>query len=325
MYDRFLIRKEVLPVSDREIGNLLQLKKQRNYSSIPLTDELILHIKELSYNVTIPQEVLDLIRDIRVFLRDELEPPIYVSDRRLVKAMDLLKVSAVTNGRAHVSLVDTLLLSNILWYSPDERKVIKKFLWNKIIRDDETKSFRYIFESLKSSIIKTLEDSSTIPLVNQISELESLSKILAKKIIMTKMILKDFNQHFWISTTDLIQLRQQLGPKANSNIEELEKLMIHCNSLIIAIGSDEIDKLNFLKSTIDSSSSSLTGKYSLDDDNDDNDDNNNDDDDDSVILSSIELAYTKKEAMKLLTKDKYNVWKKRKNQRVKKRNSIDDY
>jgi len=314
----------VLPVSDREVGNLLQLKKQRNYSSIPLTDELILHIKELSYNVTIPQEVLDLIRDIRVFLRDELEPPIYVSDRRLVKAMNLLKVSAVTNGRAYVSLVDTLLLSNILWYSPDERKVIKKFLWNKIIRDDETKSFQYIFESLKSSIIKTLEDSSTIPLVNQISELESLSKILAKKIIMTKMILKDFNQHFWVSTTDLIQLHQQLGPKANSNIEELEKLMIYCNSLIIAISSDEIDKLNFLKSTIDSSSSSsLTGKYSLDDDNDDNDDD--DDDDDSVILSSIELAYTKKEAMKLLTKDKYNVWKKRKNQRVKKRNSIDDY
>jgi len=42
--------------------------------------------------VTVPEDVLGLLADLREMLQDTMEPPVYVSDRRLVKAIALLKV-----------------------------------------------------------------------------------------------------------------------------------------------------------------------------------------------------------------------------------------
>lgn len=39
-----------------------------------------------------PDEVLGLLADLRELLQNKMEPPVYVSDRRLVKAIALLKV-----------------------------------------------------------------------------------------------------------------------------------------------------------------------------------------------------------------------------------------
>lgn len=53
--------------------------------------------------VEVPGDVIQLITDLRCHLQDRMEPPVYVSDRRLVKAMSLLRVAAYTNGRKAVS------------------------------------------------------------------------------------------------------------------------------------------------------------------------------------------------------------------------------
>jgi MoxR-like ATPase len=42
--------------------------------------------------VSVPDEVLGLLADLRDLLQNKMEPPVYVSDRRLVKAIALLKV-----------------------------------------------------------------------------------------------------------------------------------------------------------------------------------------------------------------------------------------
>ena len=39
----------------------------------------------------VPEEVLDLLADLRKHLQEECEPPVYVSDRRLVKSLALLQ------------------------------------------------------------------------------------------------------------------------------------------------------------------------------------------------------------------------------------------
>ena len=44
--------------------------------------------------VKVPSEVIDLLADLRTYLQEKCEPPVYVSDRRLVKALNLLQVSA---------------------------------------------------------------------------------------------------------------------------------------------------------------------------------------------------------------------------------------
>ena len=40
----------------------------------------------------VPEDVLDLLADLRKHLQEESEPPVYVSDRRLVKSLALLQV-----------------------------------------------------------------------------------------------------------------------------------------------------------------------------------------------------------------------------------------
>jgi len=44
------------------------------------------------------------------FVQEKIEPPVYVSDRRLVKAIQLLQVAAFCNGRNSVSEYDVLLM-----------------------------------------------------------------------------------------------------------------------------------------------------------------------------------------------------------------------
>lgn len=41
----------------------------------------------------VPEEIINLLSDVRTFLQDKCEPPVYVSDRRLVKAVAIMQVS----------------------------------------------------------------------------------------------------------------------------------------------------------------------------------------------------------------------------------------
>jgi MoxR-like ATPase len=51
--------------------------------------------------VRVPAQVIQLVTDLRTYLQEKVEPPVYVSDRRLVKSIQLLQVSATTGGRHH--------------------------------------------------------------------------------------------------------------------------------------------------------------------------------------------------------------------------------
>lgn len=61
-------------------------------------------------------------------LQEKCEPPVYVSDRRLVKAVALMQVAAYTCGRSRVAEYDCLLLRHILWQRPDEAERIYDWL-----------------------------------------------------------------------------------------------------------------------------------------------------------------------------------------------------
>ena len=50
--------------------------------------------REATQKVAVPEEIVNLLSDVRSFLQEKCEPPVYVSDRRLVKALALLQVSS---------------------------------------------------------------------------------------------------------------------------------------------------------------------------------------------------------------------------------------
>ena len=53
-------------------------------------------------SVDVPESVIDILTSLRNYLQDKCEPPVYVSDRRFMKAVQLLQVVAFGDGRDEV-------------------------------------------------------------------------------------------------------------------------------------------------------------------------------------------------------------------------------
>ncbi len=127
LYDRFLVRYHVGPVTDEGFVKLLDLRGQAKPAidaALMLTPSDLEHIHAAAMMVTVPAEVASLLTAMRKHCRDEKIP---VSDRRWRKALFLLQVAAHTNGRAVVSVWDCWLLQHCLWHRPEE--ITNLFEW----------------------------------------------------------------------------------------------------------------------------------------------------------------------------------------------------
>jgi len=54
--------------------------------------------------VDVPDAVIELLTGLRDYLQDKCEPPVYVSDRRFMKSINMLQVAAFADGRSKVRL-----------------------------------------------------------------------------------------------------------------------------------------------------------------------------------------------------------------------------
>ncbi len=107
-YDRFLMRLPVAPVSGDEFGRLLDVAAAPPpLLAAPLREHDRESIARAARAVRVDGEVKDLIAELRARLADEQA---YVSDRRWVKIVWLLKVAAASEGRTAVALWDLWLL-----------------------------------------------------------------------------------------------------------------------------------------------------------------------------------------------------------------------
>lgn len=121
LFDRFLLRLHVGPVSAEGFRALLDLRGQSQPAIPPelrLTAAELLAIREAADAVEVPNDVIALLVELRTFCAAE---QIEVSDRRWRKLLKLMQVSALTNGRAKVSVWDAWLLQHCLWTEPDQR------------------------------------------------------------------------------------------------------------------------------------------------------------------------------------------------------------
>ncbi len=127
LYDRFLCRYQVHPVSERAFEDLLQLKD--TCSPEPdvmdrLDRKTIETIQQQAQRLPLSKEVIELLTSIRKFLQ---ENRLAVSDRRWRKVVKLLKVSAFTNEQEAVTVWDCWLLQHCLWDAPEQRKLIAQW------------------------------------------------------------------------------------------------------------------------------------------------------------------------------------------------------
>ncbi|NNC19361.1 AAA family ATPase [Corallococcus exiguus] len=127
LYDRFLLRCHVGPVSAEGFDTLLDLRGTR-----PPEPPLALRLSRASLDafrtearmVVLPADVKALLKALRTFLEEQRIP---VSDRRWRKIVYLLQVSAWSHGRTEASVWDGWLLQHCTWERPEQREAI--FNW----------------------------------------------------------------------------------------------------------------------------------------------------------------------------------------------------
>lgn len=164
LYDRFLFRKTVNQVSAQGLGELLStpsIAAAGEHASAPrtapedtcpsntlTTEDFASARQKAKETVEVPKEVVDLLVDLRVWLAESCEPPVYVSDRRLVKSVGMLRVAALTAGRTTVTPYDTLLLEHVLWAAPEDSSKIRKYLLERIAGDPGLDQSKYLLKGL---------------------------------------------------------------------------------------------------------------------------------------------------------------------------------
>lgn len=137
LYDRFLLRQYVGYVADNDITQLINvITSSENAAVKSLSPYELAKIKELSVHVKLPERIMQVLKEIWLKHRDAFKEDRResLSDRRLVKVVNLLKVSAATNGRSEVDLSDVLLLIHCLWNHPDNAGKVNEIIVSVIKR-----------------------------------------------------------------------------------------------------------------------------------------------------------------------------------------------
>lgn len=134
LYDRFILRSYVGPVSSESFESLL-LSEGGSCDpelSVRLKLEELQEVQKFSEKVEITDPVIELCKEFKLYLAAE---EIYVSDRRWRKLIKLMKVSAFTSGLNEVSIYDGWILPHCLWEKPEQLEGLQE-LYKRLITVD---------------------------------------------------------------------------------------------------------------------------------------------------------------------------------------------
>lgn len=169
LWDRFLVRLEVLGIQNQQAFNEM-ITKPLNPYEITVKDEL--KISDAEYKqwgkkieeVKIPENVLNVIHVIRGYLEqhnqkdDNKDNQIYISDRRWKKIARLLRTSAFLNDRKEVDLMDCFLIMPCLWSETEQVKKVEQFVKDAVEKHGYTTSID--LEPIREKINELKEDIS---------------------------------------------------------------------------------------------------------------------------------------------------------------------
>ena len=192
LYDRFIFRKEVLPLDDNKIIELLESDSEEFAmdENLKFTFEELERIKKESEKVVLGRDTLELLRDIRKEINryyKENEIDNSISERRMMKMRKILKVTAYTNGRTEVNKSDFYILENILWDRLEDRLSIKDILVN-LVKNREFSIEDRLQDDI-NEILRSVENTFNIGQINV-----DLSNIKKGKGDM----LKEIQENIWL-------------------------------------------------------------------------------------------------------------------------------
>jgi MoxR-like ATPase len=128
-FDRFLFRCAVAPVSDSGFRQLLQTDESVQWQWPTLSPDAIDAIDGQVHRVCLTEALLTELEHLRGHLKSL---GIEVSDRRWVRSVRVLKVSALAQGREFVSLDDLVVLGWLLAQQPDQFAGIRQWVAQRL-------------------------------------------------------------------------------------------------------------------------------------------------------------------------------------------------
>lgn len=244
LYDRFLVRRQVSQVSSGQLARLARLAAGRgdalddyvsSENGAPGPEGTKISMEEFrntaaeAYEaVDVPESVVDILTNLRDHLQDKCEPPIYVSDRRFMKSVQMLQVVAYADGRAEVNEYDCLLLEHVFGNRPDDSQKVRSYVLETIASDPGLQQAGLMFLGLFGRSIRILESEASAELSEVQEEVSSLVELLETRHSgLTKTMDGQFPQlrsTVWQSQGSVQAAVQSLTPQMTENKKKLEDL-----------------------------------------------------------------------------------------------------
>lgn len=321
LYDRFLIRKQVNPLSDDGLMEMLFLSNRHGQSihesstnhasdlSSAELDRVIRDVVTSAASVKMTKDVGVLIKELRQFILETFDATI--SDRRLMKAAWVLKVVATSSGRRRLDTIDAMILHHILWQEPEQQESIRTWLWDHATpAGDEISSYGVLLNSLRQEAMqhlrKTGGDATGLNGGNRkyIAELATVSKEVTKtqNVILLRLealahhrkCLEVAEKHLWVSHDEALAFKQLLLPKAQHTSTALAELLRRTSMLLVSLSGensvvpikDEV-RVTVMEQLWDDAIEPFP----------------------SIPFTTEELSMTSKEAKRRLSEDDFRRWK----------------
>ncbi len=126
LYDRFLFRKEILPINEKgNFKKLLEIQNDYNFKNMRLNLDDINLLTRASGSVYFSDEIFNVLYEIREELKNK---QVTVSDRRWKEVIRIIKVNAFLNGRDFVKTEDIKILESSLWTYYSDIRAVKNII-----------------------------------------------------------------------------------------------------------------------------------------------------------------------------------------------------
>ncbi|MCU8246851.1 AAA family ATPase [Vibrio vulnificus] len=143
LYDRFILRSYVSPVSDESFEQLLNgtLKEFDPELNVRLKLDDLDEVQKLAEKVELTAATIEACKEFKNYLKLQETK---VSDRRWRKLVKLMKVSAFTSGFNETSVYDTWILPHCLWEQPEQFEGLQALYKRLVTVDGKTPPSRLL-------------------------------------------------------------------------------------------------------------------------------------------------------------------------------------
>jgi MoxR-like ATPase len=215
---------------------------------------------EATRSVRVPSSVIQLLADLRAFLQERCEPPVYVSDRRLVKSVALMQVAAYCDGRDSVTEYDCLLLEHVLWQRSGEARRVGDWVLGQLAADDGVRQVQYLMSGVFSRACKALGgalDPSAAgggdgALAEIAGEAGALRELLADRLAQVTIALDGgfpaVLGNLWLGADEAEAVATALVPKLQRTKQAVTSLLFEAATLEVALsrGADAVALANLM-------------------------------------------------------------------------------